>query len=101
MRRPRRNHSPEFKARVALEALRGEQRVAELAQKHEVHPHQISAWRREMLEKAGKVFGAPDGATVDVERRIRELYEKVGQLTRERDFWSRALGQLPGPSGRG
>lgn len=100
MRRPRRNHSPEFKARVALEALKGEQTLAELAQKHEVHPHQITAWRRHMLEKAGKVFGATDGAPADAERRIRELYEKVGQLTLERDFLSRALGQLPGPSGR-
>ena len=56
-RRPRRNHSPAFKAQVALEAVRGEKTLAELAQKHDLHPTQINDWRKQLLEHAAEVFG--------------------------------------------
>ena len=100
MRRPRRNHSPAFKARVALEALKGEKTVAEIAKQFDVHPHQVTAWKNELLQHAGEVFsaGAAEGA-VDAEK-VRELHAKIGELTVERDFLAHALGRFPGPSGR-
>lgn len=58
MRRPRRNHSPAFKARVALEALKGEKTVAEIAKQYEVHPHQVISWEKELLDGVAVVFGA-------------------------------------------
>ncbi len=100
MRRPRRNHSPAFKARVALEALKGEKTVAEIAKQFDMHPHQVTAWKNELLQHVGEVFGAgaAEGA-VDAEK-VRELHAKIGELTVERDFLAHALGRFPGPSGR-
>lgn len=57
-RRPRRNHSPAFKAKVALDAIRGEKTLAELAKLHDVHPNQITDWKSQLLQKAAGVFGA-------------------------------------------
>jgi len=100
MRRPRRNHSPAFKARVALEALKGEKTVAELAAQYEVHPTQITSWKNELLQRATEVFGgAAAENTVDREK-VHELHAKIGELTVERDFLAHALGRFPGPSGR-
>lgn len=100
MKRLRRNHSAAFKAKVALEAIRGEKTLAELASHHDLHPNQITSWKNQLLEGAAGIFGSgiADGA---VEReRIRELHEKIGQLTVERDFLDSALGKFPGPGGR-
>ena len=57
-RRPRRNHSPEFKAKVALAAFRGDKTLAELAKRFDVHPNQIAQWKEQLLTSAGRVFGA-------------------------------------------
>ena len=65
MRRPRRNHSPAYKARVGLDALRGEKTVVELAKQYDVHPNQVTAWKNELLQRAAEVFGGSaveDGA---------------------------------------
>ena len=56
MRRPRRNHSPAFKARVALDALKGEKTVAEIAKQYDVHPHQVTTWKNELLQRAAEVL---------------------------------------------
>lgn len=98
MRRPRRNHSPAFKARVALEAIRGDKTMAELAAQHDVHANQIAAWKAELLGRAAEVFGG--SAEAGNQEKVRELHEKIGELTVERDFLERALGRFPGPSGK-
>jgi transposase len=99
MRKPRRNHSAAFKARVALEAIRGEKTVAEIAAHHEVHATQVTAWKSQLLEKAAGIFGG-DALATDGRERIRELHEKIGELTVERDFLEGALGKFPGQSGK-
>lgn len=89
-RRPRRNHSPAFKAKVALAAVRGERTLAELAQQFDVHPNQITQWRAQLLESAASVFGATSEAApppVDV----KALHAKIGELTLENDFLESAL----------
>ena len=85
MRKPRRNHSAAFKARVALEAIRGDKTVAEIAAHHEVHPNQVTTWKTQALENMAGIFG---GAVVvdDGKEQIRQLREKIGELTMERDF---------------
>ncbi len=99
MRRPRRNHSPKFKAQVALEAIRGEKTIAQIAAHHEVHANQVTAWKNELLQNAAAIFGGEVHAE-DGKERIRELHEKIGELTVERDFLEGALGKFPGLSGK-
>jgi transposase len=99
MRRPRRNHSAKFKAQVALEAIRGEKTIAEIAAHHEVHPTQVTSWKNQVLENLAGVFGGNSSSSDDKER-IRELHAKIGELTVERDFLEGALGKFPGLSGK-
>lgn len=97
-RRPRRNHSPAFKAKVALAAVRGEQTLAELGQQFDVHPNQIKQWKDQLLEGATGVFGDPPKEEVPAVD-LKELHAKIGQLALENDFLSGALGKaglLPG-----
>ena len=100
MKRSRRNHSSKLKARIALEALRGDATLAELASRHGVHATQIGAWRKQLLEHAGEVFDNGNPAVEDAERQIRDLRAKVGELTMERDFLSGALGKFGSPSAK-
>ena len=99
MKKPRRNHSAAFKARVALEAIRGEKTVAEIAAHHEVHPNQVTSWKTQALDNMAAIFG---GALVadDGKEQIRQLREKIGELTMECDFLSGALGRISGTSAR-
>lgn len=93
-RRKRRNHSPQFKAKVVLAALTGEQTLAQLAQRFDVHPNQITAWKRQLLDGAAGMFESGSAAAGDSEAKIRELHAKIGELTMERDFLDRGLARL-------
>lgn len=91
-KRPRRNHAPAFKAKVALAAVKGEKTLAELAQQFDVHPNQITQWKAQLLEGAAGVFGAeartePTAPAVD----LKSLHAKIGELTLENDFLEGAL----------
>ncbi len=98
MRRSRRNHSPGINARVALEALKAEKPVGVIANQCGVHPHQVTAWKSEILQPAGGVFGASAAErTVDAEK-VCELYAKTSELKVERDLLARAPERFSGLS---
>jgi transposase len=86
-RRPRRNHSPAFKAKVALAAIKGERTLAELAEQFDVHPNQITQWRAQLLEGASGVFGAVPAARDLPAVDVKTLHAKIGELTLENDLY--------------
>jgi transposase-like protein len=97
-RRPRRNHKPQFKAKVALEALKGEQTMAELAERFDVHPNQITQWKTQLLERSADVFGGDESREPPVD--VKALHAKIGELTLEVDFLGGALTKAGGrPAG--
>ena len=85
----RRNHSAAFKAKVALEAIAGEKTLGELAQHYEVHPNQITTWKRQLTVSAAGVFGK--SSSRDQGADMKALHAKIGQLTMENDFLESAL----------
>ena len=87
-RRVRRTHSAEFKARVALAALREDRTMAELCQEFDLHVNQIADWKRQLIERAAEAF---DGGAVEPAVDLIPLQAKIGQLTLENDFLERAL----------
>ncbi len=91
-KRPRRNHSPAFKAKVALAAVKGEKTLAELAQQFDVHPNLINQWRAKLLGSAADVFGA-EASTPEPVIDVKVLHAKIGELTLANDFLSGALGK--------
>ena len=92
-KRKRRNHSPAFKAKVAMAAVRGERTVAELAGQFEVHPHQIQDWTKTLVAGAEPVFGAGAVEAAQAERETQTLHARICQLTMEKDVLSIALGR--------
>ena len=96
MKAKRRRHDPEFKARVALEALKGIKTIQQIAKDFDVHPVQVSEWKKTMTEGATGVFGAGRGKTEeeDFERQRDQLHAKIGQLTVEVDFLRKKSRQL-------
>jgi len=97
-KRPRRNHTAVFKAKVALEAVKGEQTLIELSERFQVHPNQITEWKKHLLEKASEVF--EKGKKSPFEPDVKELHAKIGRLTMENDFLEVALGRIDGSSAR-
>ena len=100
MRRKRRNHSAEFKAKVALAALRGDRTLAELAEQFDVHPNQIQDWKKRLVESAGGVFARTAQSGGKDDETVAALHAKIGQLTMENDFLERGLERIHGPRGK-
>ena len=91
-RRPRRNHTPVFKAKVALAAIKGDRTLAQLAEQFDVHPNQITSWKAQLEEGASDVFG-PGGINAAAAPALdaKSLHAKIGELTLENDFLEGAL----------
>lgn len=98
MKRSRRNHTPAFKAKVALAAIKGDQTVAELAKRFDLHPNSIVQWKSQLLERAAEAFGGEGLRQSGPD--IKELHAKIGQLALENDFLERALGRIDGSSAK-
>jgi transposase len=97
MSNKRKQYSPQFKAKVALEAVRGEKTVSELSSQYEVHPTMINNWKRQLLEEASSIFdkGNEGNKGNDSQQgQIDELYRQIGQLKVERDFLASRSAQL-------
>ena len=91
-RRARRTHSPAFKVKVAIAALKGDKTISELAKQFDVHPNQIMAWKARLVEGAAEIFsGGRTGSEPAVD--LKELHAKIGELTLQNDFLSGALGK--------
>jgi|SRR6201998_4477667 transposase len=90
-KRNRRAHSPAFKAKVALAALRGDKTLAELAQQFDVHPNQITDWKKQLQERVAEVFETGKAAASEPPVDVKVLHAKIGQLTLENDFLEGAL----------
>jgi len=97
-KRPRRNHAAGFKAKVALEAIKGEQTLSELSERFQVHPNQITEWKRQLLDRADEVFTR--GKKPDADGTVKDLHAKIGQLAMENDFLASALGRVGGSSAK-
>ena len=90
----RRRFTAEFKAKVALEAIRGEQSLSDLAARYELHPNMITNWKRQAIENMAAAFSGPaDQSSKADDDQIKDLHAKIGQLTVERDFLAKAFGR--------
>ena len=94
MSSPRRNHTAAFKARVALEALKELETMAELSRRYEVHANQVYKWWRQLVDQAEQVFSTSEAAPASSDRED-DLLREIGELTVERDFLSRGLARSP------
>jgi len=95
MKRHRRKHSAEFKARVALEAIKGIKTLSEIAQEYEIHPVMVGKWKTEMLDRLPELFeGQNHKSSKDSEKEQEQLHRKLGQLTMEVDFLEKKCKQL-------
>lgn len=88
----RRKHSPDFKAKVAMAAARGDKTMSELAAEFKVHPHQIQMWKKVLVENVTALFEKTSNTGESKSEDSEPLYAKIGQLTIERDFLARKLG---------
>ena len=90
-RRPRRNHTPAFKAKVAIAAIKGDRTLAQLAEQFDVHPNQIMTWKAQLESGAADVFGPGGGKSEEPVVDVTSLHAKIGELTLENDFLEGAL----------
>lgn len=93
MSRKRRNHSPDFKAKVALAAIKGDETLSELAQRFGINANLIVKWKKQLLEQSSEVFASGKGLAPDRESEVKDLQAKIGEITMVNDFLSRALGR--------
>ena len=92
MSRKRRNHSPDFKAKVALAAIKGDETLSELARRYGINAKLIVKWKKLLLENSAEVFASGKGLAPDRDSEIKSLHAKIGEVTMENDFLSKALG---------
>src|ERR1700681_3048472 len=90
-RRPRRNHSPAFKTKVALAAVKGDRTVDQLAEHFDVHPNQIATWNSQLEACSSEIFGPGGGTPATPAVDVKSLHAKIGELTLENDFLEGAL----------
>ena len=93
MSRKRRTHSPDFKAKVALAAIKGDETLGELARRYQINANMIVKWKKLLLENSAEVFASGKGLAPDRESEIKSLQAKIGEITMENDFLSKALGR--------
>jgi len=93
MKQNRRKHSPAFKAKVAMEALKGDETIAQLASRFEVHPSQVNTWKKALAEGAADVFGDGHKRQKSDDDLVAQLYQQIGKLKVERDFLESTLGR--------
>jgi transposase len=93
MSKKRRNHSAQFKAKVALAAQKGDKTLAELSAEFDVHPNQITQWKQQLLDNASELFSKGRNNPSAPDETIKDLHAKIGQLTVENDFLSKVLGR--------
>ena len=91
MRRKRRNHSPAFKAKVALAALKGDKTLAQLASEHDVHVNQIQTWCAQLKDNVSTIFDSGIEKKKDQDAEVKALQAKIGELTMENDFLAKVL----------
>ena len=98
-RRARRTHSPAFKVKVAIAAIKGDRTLSELAKQFDVHPNQVTAWKGQLLEGAAEIFGGSrSGAEPAID--LKALHAKIAELTLQNDLLSTALGKAGLPSAK-
>ena len=98
MKKQRRKHTPEFKAQVALEAVKGIETASQLAARYEIHPTLVTSWKKELMKGAGSIFATAASRTDQAAEKAQEKLErKVGQLTMEVDFLEKKCKQLGVP----
>ncbi len=92
MSRKHRTHSPDFKAKVVLAAIKGDETLSELARRYQVNANLIVKWKKLLLENSAEVFASGKGLAPNRESEIKSLQTKIGEITMENDFLSKALG---------
>ena len=97
----RKRYTADFKAKVALEAIREELTTAELAKKYDIHPTMITGWKRTAIENMASSFGGKTDAEPPIsEKEVEKLHAKIGQLVVERDFLAQASSLILGTGGK-
>jgi transposase len=93
MSRKRRNHSPDFKSKVAIAAIKGDETLSELARRYNINANLIVKWKKLLLDNSAEVFASGKGLAPDRESEIKDLQAKIGEITMENSFLSKALGR--------